>query len=138
MQGPGPASQRSWAAALLLGLLLAAPAVPGAEFSVHSETIGQAYRIRGRDGLFVVPRSRVTQLLFLYGTDLLGQSEDALVPKDLEIVLNFQLDHDFAVEQASLDPNDEASFIPLLRRTQVGLLSGHLSSRPSKRHKLGA
>jgi hypothetical protein len=114
---------------MLAALVATAEPAPAAEFSVQSDTIGQAYRIRGRDGLFTVPRSRVTQLLSLYGTDLLGKAGDPGSPKELSIVLNFSLDHDFGVNGSSLDPHDEASFIPHLERTQVGLLTGHVSGR---------
>jgi hypothetical protein len=117
------------AAAVLVALVATAEPAPAADFSVQSDTIGQAYRIRGRDGLFTVPRSRVTQLLSLYGTDLLGKAGDPGSYKELSIVLNFSLDHDFGVNPSSLDPHDEASFVPHLDRTQVGLLSGHVSGR---------
>ncbi len=121
--------RHGWAAAALVALVATAEPALAAEFSVQSDTIGQAYRIRGRDGLFTVPRSRVTQLLSLYGMDLLGKAGDPGSAKELSIVLNFSLDHDFAVSSSSLDPHDTSSFIPHLERTQVGLLSGHVSGR---------
>ena len=114
---------------MLVALLATVEPASAAEFSVQSDTIGQAYRIRGRDGLFSIPRSRVTQLLSLAGTDLLGKAGDPGSPKELSIALSFSLDHDFAVTSSSLDPQDEASFIPHLDRTQVGLLTGHVTGR---------
>lgn len=144
MRGSGPdlrTRAQARAVTVLLALLAVAQQAGGADFSVHSDTVGQAYRIRGRDGLFTVPRSRITQLLFLSGHDLIGKGDDTSFPKDLSLVLNFSLDHDFAVESSSLDPHDEASFIPLLSRTEVGLLTGHLSGRfglnPSFDFRLG-
>jgi len=121
--------RHGWAAAVLVALVAMVEPALAAEFSVQSDTIGQAYRIRGRDGLFTIPRSRLTQLLSLYGTDLLGKAGDPGSYRELSIVLNFSLDHDFGVQSSSLDPHDEASFIPHLSRTQVGLLTGHLSGR---------
>jgi hypothetical protein len=132
MRGLGSATSKSrlaWALAAVLCLVGAAPRARAAEFSVESVTVGQAYRIRGRDGLFSVPRSRVTQLLFLSATDLIGAGDEASVPRDLSLSLNFSLDHDFGIETASLDPNDPGRFVPLLRRTEVGLLTGQLTGR---------
>ncbi len=99
-----------------------------AEFSVTSETIGQAYRIRGRDGLFSIPRSRITQLLFLHATDLLSVHDDLDMPMDLGLDLSLGLDHDFGVQDASLEPGNDG-FVPLLARTDLGMFTGHISGR---------
>ncbi len=117
------------AAVLLLALTPIPRTAAAAGFSITSETIGQAYELRGRDGLFVIPRSRITQLLFLYGTDLASGAGDALFPKKLDISIGLSLDHDFGVSSASLDPNDQSSFLPLVERTEVGILASRLQGR---------
>lgn len=114
--------------AVVLALILHPAPTMGADFAVHSETTGQAYRIRGRDGLFTIPRSRVTQLLSLYGTDLLGLSDELYTPVDLSLVVNLGIDHDFGVKDSSLKPGSDG-FIPLLERTNLGMFTGYLSGR---------
>jgi hypothetical protein len=125
-------------------LVLASSMVPAragaSEFSVHAETIGQAYRIRGRDGLFSIPRTRITQLLYFSATDLLSRAHDPGSPMDLSLVVNLGVDHDFSVPSGALKPGADG-FVPLLARTRVGMFTGYLSGSfgtdPGVRFKLG-
>ena len=113
--------------------MLLPAAAPGpceaAGFAITSETIGQAYEVRGRDGLFEIPRNRITQILFLFGTDLAGGAFDAMHPKKLDLVLGLSLDHDFGAPSSGLDHDDPAHFLPLMERTEVGILTGRLEGR---------
>ncbi len=106
-------------------VLVAASASPAAaaEFGVRSETVGEAYRIRGRDGLFSLPRTRLIQNLTLFG----GHVFKPETPLGISFDFVLAIDHDFNVAEAEMDPGSLARYSPLVRKTSVGLLRGWLA-----------
>jgi hypothetical protein len=125
--------------ALALLVLLAAAEARGGDFSVHSQTLGESYRIRGRDGLFSFPKTRLIQTLSLYGGHTWKPMlKEKPVPLKLSLNVNLLLDHDFGVSSREINPDFQERYIPLLQKTSFGFLRGymHLSYGTFKRTDL--
>jgi len=115
---------------------VAAARAQGADFTVHSKTLGESYRIRGRDGLFTYPKTRLIQTLSLYGGHVWKPLlKEKPVPLKLSLNVNLLLDHDFGVSSRETDPDFQERYVPLLRKTNFGFLRGymHLSYGTFKR-----
>ncbi|MFH1438504.1 MAG: hypothetical protein ABIJ56_22535 [Pseudomonadota bacterium] len=96
------------------------------DFTVKADTVGEAYRVRGRDGLFTFGRTRLIQSLSLYGGHVWAASFKKNRPLRILLNVNLMLDHDFSVTGAELDGSSPSTFIPLLKKTSLGFLRGYL------------
>ncbi len=96
------------------------------DFAVKAETVGEAYRIRGRDGLFSFSRTRLIQSLSLYGGHVWTSPVKKNRPLRILLNVNLMLDHDFSVAGAELDSSSPSTFIPMLKKTNLGFLRGYL------------
>lgn len=110
--------------------------VRAADFTVRSKTLGESYRIRGRDGLFSFTKTRLIQSLSLYGGHIFKPLlKGKQVPLKLTLNVNLMLGHDFGVKSYEMDPDSLSGYVPLLRKTSFGFLRGyiHLSYGKFKR-----
>ena len=96
------------------------------DFAVKADTVGEAYRIRGRDGLFTFSRTRLIQSLSLYGGHVWVAPVKKNWPLRLLLNVNLMLDHDFSVTGAELDSASPSTYIPMLKKTNLGFLRGYL------------
>jgi len=112
---------------MVLAALLCPPApARAAEFSVTSKTLGESYRIRGRDGLFAFTKTRLIESLSLYGGHLFKPLlKGKAVPLKLSLNVGLLLDHDFGVTAWETDPGSASGYVPLLRKTRFGFLRGY-------------
>jgi len=109
----------------------------GADFSVSSETIGESYRIRGRDGLFSFPRTRLIQNLSANGGHTFNPAiKGEKIPFKLTLSIALLIDHDFNVTEEEVNPNLPDYYIPLLRKTNFGLIRGNINLSIGRFNKL--
>lgn len=104
--------------------------------NIKSDTYGRSYRIRGRDGLFSFPRTRVVENMDIFLVESFPSLRAQGKYLALRLNVNFTLDHDFGVRDNEVDSWNISSYVPLLKKTYFSLLRAFLSLRYGRYNSL--